>query len=275
MAANLYRVIVPVCDMDRADAFWSGLLQLELDPVAPTRHYLHTGGAILALVDPREHGRRHRTSPDWLTFRVPDLDAIWQRARELGCPAPEGDEGEGIHTRPWGERSFYTNDPFGNPLCFSDDVRSETPPAWSKYAGSPIANLTKTVLPTRDLPRSGAFFADLLGVEVDTEVENRHFVYCDSCILALVDPIEHGRMHGLAPAEFRANPELVYFAVADLEATYARARTLGMGSLAADDVGEGIQKRPWGERSFYGVDPSGNPICLVDDQTLFTGAAAS
>ncbi|MEE9280706.1 MAG: VOC family protein [Myxococcota bacterium] len=82
-------------------------------------------------------------------------------------------------------------------------------------------------------------------------------------------------MHGLVPAEFRANPELVYFAVVDLEATYERARTLGMSSLAADDVGEGIHTRPWGERSFYGVDPSGNPICFVDDQTLFTGASAS
>jgi hypothetical protein len=25
-----------------------------------------------------------------------------------------------IATRPWGERSFYTQDPFGNPLCFVD-----------------------------------------------------------------------------------------------------------------------------------------------------------
>jgi hypothetical protein len=25
-----------------------------------------------------------------------------------------------IAVRPWGERSFYLHDPFGNPLCFVD-----------------------------------------------------------------------------------------------------------------------------------------------------------
>ncbi|MGA8663757.1 MAG: VOC family protein [Thermoplasmata archaeon] len=29
--------------------------------------------------------------------------------------------------------------------------------------------------------------------------------------------------------------------------------------------------RPWGERSFYATDPSGNPLCFVDSRTLFTG----
>ena len=31
------------------------------------------------------------------------------------------------------------------------------------------------------------------------------------------------------------------------------------------------ETRPWGERSFYGRDPFGNPICLVDSGTTFTG----
>jgi len=30
-------------------------------------------------------------------------------------------------------------------------------------------------------------------------------------------------------------------------------------------------ERPWGERSFYAVDPFGNPLCFVDQKTLFTG----
>jgi hypothetical protein len=29
---------------------------------------------------------------------------------------------------------------------------------------------------------------------------------------------------------------------------------------------------PWGERLFYAKDPSGNPICFVDEGTLFTGS---
>jgi hypothetical protein len=32
-----------------------------------------------------------------------------------------------------------------------------------------------------------------------------------------------------------------------------------------------IEVRPWGERSVYGADPFGNPICLVDAATVFTG----
>jgi uncharacterized glyoxalase superfamily protein PhnB len=45
-----------------------------------------------------------------------------------------------------------------------------------------------------------------------------------------------------------------------------RARNAGCQSL--DD---GIETRPWGERSFYARDPFGNPICFVDEKTVFTG----
>jgi hypothetical protein len=31
-----------------------------------------------------------------------------------------------------------------------------------------------------------------------------------------------------------------------------------------------IARRPWGERSFYMRDPFGNPLCFVDEGTLFT-----
>jgi len=32
-----------------------------------------------------------------------------------------------------------------------------------------------------------------------------------------------------------------------------------------------IETRPWGERSFYMKDLFGNPLCFVDEQTVFTG----
>jgi hypothetical protein len=31
-----------------------------------------------------------------------------------------------------------------------------------------------------------------------------------------------------------------------------------------------IARRPWGERSFYMRDPFGNPLCFVDEASLFT-----
>ncbi len=119
MGPLLYRVALRVDDLARADRFWSELLQLPVDPVVPTRHDLHTAGAILALVDPSQHGAAFRPAPEWIYVRVPDLDAAWERAQAFGCgPAPGEDAG--IRDRPWGERSFYGLDPAGNPICLVD-----------------------------------------------------------------------------------------------------------------------------------------------------------
>jgi hypothetical protein len=52
---------------------------------------------------------------------VTDLDAIHARARTLGALSTEsvhGLRGGDISVKPWGERSFYVNDPWGNQLCF-------------------------------------------------------------------------------------------------------------------------------------------------------------
>ncbi len=106
--------------MDRADRFWSALLELEIDAVAPTRHYLHCAGTILALVDPSEHGRKHRPNPDLIYVRVRDLEAAYERARQAGYRVI-AEEPEGIETQSWGERSFYGLDPCGNPFCFVDE----------------------------------------------------------------------------------------------------------------------------------------------------------
>lgn len=35
--------------------------------------------------------------------------------------------------------------------------------------------------------------------------------------------------------------------------------------------GERVESMPWGERLFYMRDPAGNPVCLVDADTLFLG----
>jgi predicted enzyme related to lactoylglutathione lyase len=121
---RLFRAIVPVPDMKAADAFYSSALHLEPDPVAPSRHYFHCDGAILACVDPSEHGGRFRPNPDLIYLAVPDLEPTVERARAAGCGEVDMDAeqgGNGIATRPWGERSFYCRDPFGNPLCFVDE----------------------------------------------------------------------------------------------------------------------------------------------------------
>jgi predicted enzyme related to lactoylglutathione lyase len=117
------------------------------------------------------------------------------------------------------------------------------------------------------MERADAFFEELLQLEPNTTQPNHHLFPTASCELVLAKPIEQ------APAEFRPNPEMVYFAVSDLDAAWERAQKLSLEPVGDSQMGEGIQQRVWGERSFYGRDPSGNPICLVDDKTLYTGSS--
>ena len=73
----------------------------------------------------------------------------------------------------------------------------------------------------------------------------------------------------------RPMPDHLYFAVPDLDAVFARAGRLGELSTEIGDGGlpmGSIAERPWGERSFYMRDPFGNPLCFVDEETLFTGS---
>ena len=134
------------------------------------------------------------------------------------------------------------------------------------------ADLFRVTLPVNDLERADAFWSTLLELEIDRGVPSRHYIRTGGAILVLVDTTEHARMHGLEPKKFRPNPDLVYFAVSDLDATFERAQKLGMPPLPDDDVVQGIHTYPWGERSFYGLDPSGNPICFVDERTSYTGS---
>lgn len=117
--ARLYRVILPVSDIERAEKFYTRLLGLQGRRVSPGRHYFDCGEVILAIVDPRADGNDWDARPnqDHVYFAVADLDAVHRRASELGSLSPVMGK---IEKRPWGERSFYAKDPSGNPLCFVD-----------------------------------------------------------------------------------------------------------------------------------------------------------
>jgi len=116
---RIFRIILPVSDIDHAARFYSALLVQSGQRVSPGRHYFTCGGVILACFDPRRDGDAFDASPnpDHIYFAVPDLEAVFNRARDLDCRKLDPQ----IKTRPWGERSFYAHDPFGNPLCFVDD----------------------------------------------------------------------------------------------------------------------------------------------------------
>lgn len=119
--ARIFRVVVPESDIERGAAFYAGLFEMAGERVSPGRHYFDLEGVILAVVDPRADGQHQaspRPNPDYVYVAVDDLDAMFARAETLDPPWVEDE----VATRPWGERSFYLHDPFGNPICFVDAV---------------------------------------------------------------------------------------------------------------------------------------------------------
>jgi predicted enzyme related to lactoylglutathione lyase len=120
---SLFRVALQVSDLERAAAFYSKLLGIRGRSIRGARCYFDCGPVIVALVDPTEGGQAPKPTPDYIYFSVKDLESIHERARELGCLSRENvhdDKAGDIVKRPWGERSFYASDPFGNRLCFVD-----------------------------------------------------------------------------------------------------------------------------------------------------------
>ena len=122
--------------------------------------------------------------------------------------------------------------------------------------------LFRVTLEVSGLEKASAFYARLLGVKERRVGGGRSYFECGSVILALVD---------VKTPE--VGPEYLYFAVANVKTVHARARRLRC--LSKEDVhgvaGGGLARRPWGEVSFYAVDPWGNRLCFVDRKTLFTG----
>ena len=123
MNFRLYRVILPVADIERAAGFYGSLFGSPGERVSPGRHYFDCGGVVLACYDPVADGddfgegwRHHENQ--YVYFAVDDLEAVFERAKELPCRAID----DRIAEMPWGERLFYARDPFGNPICFVDET---------------------------------------------------------------------------------------------------------------------------------------------------------
>jgi predicted enzyme related to lactoylglutathione lyase len=117
---SLFRINVEVGNLDQAAEFYGKLFGLEGRKQAGARVYFTCGPVTLQVVDVSSVGRPHPAAKA-LYFIVNDLDAVFERARALGCLSREevhGAPGGAISVRPWGERSFYAEDKWRNPLCF-------------------------------------------------------------------------------------------------------------------------------------------------------------
>lgn len=119
-SVRLFRVIVPVSSVGEAAAYYSAVLGKPGKRISPGRHYFGCGQCILACFDPRADGDAWdaNPNPDHIYFAVDNLDEYFARV----SAQPKGSIVRPIETQPWGERSFYCADPFGNKLCFVDEA---------------------------------------------------------------------------------------------------------------------------------------------------------
>jgi len=120
---SLFRINVEVGNLDQAAEFYGTLFGLEGRKQAGSRCYFTCGQVTLQVVDVSSVGKPHPAAKA-LYFTVKDLDAVHARAKALGCLSEEdvhGVSGGSISVRPWGERSFYAEDRWRNPLCFVEE----------------------------------------------------------------------------------------------------------------------------------------------------------
>jgi hypothetical protein len=158
-APSLYRVLIPAKDLEQSRVFYESLLATRSRLVGGGRVYFDCGPVILGVLEYSTASVQKFPKPaEALYFATHHLEEVFQRASKLGCLTPgllhddpSSPLGE-IVVRPWGERSFYADDPSGNPLCFVD--------ANTLFKGSPhqVATLRRRYDPTprRSRARSSA-----------------------------------------------------------------------------------------------------------------------
>jgi hypothetical protein len=116
----LFRLNIEVGNLDEAAKFYGKLFALPGRMQAGSRCYFTCGAVTLQVVDVSSVGKPHPAAKA-LYFVVNDLDAVFGRAKSLHCLSEEnvhGEPGGQIRVRPWGERSFYVEDKWHNPMCF-------------------------------------------------------------------------------------------------------------------------------------------------------------
>lgn len=115
---KLYRVILPVKNIEEASKFYSTVLKMPGKRVSPGRHYFDCGGTILACYDPIADGDdmdqgwfMHKNQ--YLYFSVNDIEETYRLLQKAGATIESG-----IEKMPWGEVILYARDSFGNPISF-------------------------------------------------------------------------------------------------------------------------------------------------------------
>jgi predicted enzyme related to lactoylglutathione lyase len=144
-------------------------------------------------------------------------------------------------------------------------AKKETAAGAKNGGEADVPSLFRINVEVGNLDQAADFYGKLLGLEGRKQAGSRCYFTCGPVTLQVVDVSSVGKPHPAAKA--------LYFTVKDLDAVFARAKTLGC--LSRDDVhrvsSNTISVRPWGERSFYVVDRWQNPLCFVEAGTVYPG----
>ena len=130
---------------------------------------------------------------------------------------------------------------------------------------STVPVLFRVTVEVDNLDRATELYQELLGIAGERHRGARHYFDCGGVILAVLD-VSQG---GLVPTP---GPKSLYFAVDEVERVHERATKLGILApyhVHGEPAGDVIE-RPWGECSFYVVDPWGNDLCFCQQGTLYT-----
>ena len=118
----------------------------------------------------------------------------------------------------------------------------------------------RSAIPASNIDRSRTFYEHVLGLAADDTVPSRLYFHCGDVIVAVIDRRSH---------PFTPTPDNLYFATGEVDAVHARAVDAGAAEITP------VDRQPWGERSFYCLDPDGNRLCFVDETTLFLGRGSA
>ena len=119
---KLYKLVLPVSDIDQAEAFYGQVLAMPGQRFSGDCHHFDCGGIILCCQDLHAEGDFSDVpSFQQVCFVAADLEAVFLRAKSAGGTFSNG----GIVTQPWGDRSFVLTDPFKNSIIFVDEATKQ------------------------------------------------------------------------------------------------------------------------------------------------------
>lgn len=121
------------------------------------------------------------------------------------------------------------------------------------------ATASRIVIPVRDYREALDFYSRLLMTEGTPVSEGRTYFDLGGVTLCIYHPLSDGD----EAVGVLSTP--VYLSVDDISMSHANATQAEAADLGC------IERRPWGERSFYCRDPSGNRLCFVENNSMFRG----